>query len=98
MNTKGSATIAFMVGAVAGGVAALLWAPQTGARLRQRIKEGADDLHTKGERFKEATREKKEAITGTVKGVVAEARQTYKDELEKRRLVDSESIARKTGA
>jgi gas vesicle protein len=98
MNTKGSATVAFMVGAVAGGVAALLWAPQTGAQLRRRIKDGADDLHAKGERLKESTREKTEAITGTVKGAIAEARHTYKDELERRRQGDGESIARKTGA
>lgn len=76
MNTK---TVAFMVGAVAGGVAALLWAPQSGARLRRRA------------------REKTEAIKGTVRGVVAEAKQAYKVGMEERRSVDTESIARKSG-
>ena len=102
MNTKGSATVAFMVGAVAGGVAALLWAPQSGEQLRRRIKASADDLHAKlhakGERLKKSTREKTGAITGTVKGAIAEARHTYKDELDRRRQDDAESIARKTGA
>ena len=98
MNTKGSATVAFMVGAVAGGVAALLWTPQTGAQLRRRIKDGADELHAKGARLKQSTSEKTEAIAGTVKGAIAEARHTYKDEMDRRRQRDGESIARRTGA
>jgi gas vesicle protein len=99
MNTKGSATVAFVVGAVAGGVTALLLAPQSGAQLRRRIKNGAGELNTArarlNERLSKAAREK----TGAVTSAVTEAKGAYKDELERRRHVDSaDSVARKTGA
>lgn len=98
MNTKGSATMAFVVGAVAGGVTALLLAPQSGEQLRRRIKNGAGELNTArarlNERLKKAGHEKSSALPGAV----TEAKGVYKDELERRRIDSGESVARKTGA
>ncbi len=96
-TTKGSATVAFVIGAVAGGVAALLLAPQTGAQLRRRIRNGAEELHTAGDRLRDTARDKVESVTGAVKGAVAEAKSTYRDELDKRRHEETTS-ARKAGA
>ena len=99
MTTKGSATTAFMIGALAGGVAALLLAPQTGAQLRRRIREGAGELQHKGDRLKQTARDKTESVTGAVKTAVTEAKSTYRDELERRRQNETvDTIARKTGA
>jgi gas vesicle protein len=99
MTTKRSATVAFVVGAVAGGVAALLLAPQSGAQLRWRIRNGAGELDAArarlDRRLKQSAREK----AGSVAVAATEAKSAYKDELERRRHLDStESIARKTGA
>ncbi len=90
-HPRGSASIAFVIGAIAGGVAALLLAPQTGSELRQRIRTGAGDV-------KDRVRGKSESVTGAVKGALAEAKSTYKDEMEKRRPLDPEQVARRTGA
>lgn len=90
-NTRNRAPVAFMIGAIAGGVAALLLAPQTGRQLRTRIRNGAGEL-------KETAREKTQSVTGAVKGAVAEAKHTYRDEVEKRRGIDTETVARRTGA
>lgn len=99
MNTKGSATVAFVMGAVAGGVTALLLAPQSGVQLRRRLKNGADELHTARERLNEKLKKAAREQTAAVTGAVAEAKNTYKDELERRRHLDGpDSIARKTGA
>jgi gas vesicle protein len=99
MNTKGSATMAFVVGAVAGGVTALLLAPQSGEQLRRKIKKEAGELKTARakltDRLDKATRDR----TGAIVGAVNEAKSTYKDELDRRRNLDSvEAVARKTGA
>lgn len=90
--------MAFVVGAVAGGVTALLMAPQSGEQLRRRIKSRAGELNKAraklNERLDKATREK----TSTVAGAITEAKGTYKDELERRRIDSVDSVARKTGA
>lgn len=98
MNTKGSATMAFVVGAVAGGVTALLLAPQNGQQLRRRIKNGAGELKTARARLTERLDKNAREKTGVIAGAVTEAKSTYKDELERRRLDNVDSVARKTGA
>ena len=99
MNTKGSATVAFVMGAVAGGVTALLLAPQNGEQLRRRLRNGAGELHTARERLNERLKNAVRDQTAAVTGAAAEAKSTYKDELERRRHLDGpDSIARKTGA
>jgi gas vesicle protein len=91
-NSKNHASIAFMIGALAGGVAALLLAPQTGAELRGRIRTRAGEL-------KRTTRDKTQSVSGAVKGAISEAKHTYRDELDKRRPAETpESVARRTGA
>jgi gas vesicle protein len=90
-NTR-SNSFAFVIGALAGGVAALLLAPQTGAELRGRIRSRAGEL-------KRTTRDKTQSVTGAVKGALSEAKHTYRDELEKRRPAETaENVARRTGA
>lgn len=81
---RGSATIAFLIGAVAGGVTALLLAPQTGAQMRRRLKRGAHDMQEKGAQIAHDMGERAESVTGAVKGAASAARTTYRDEREKR--------------
>jgi gas vesicle protein len=91
-NTKNyHSSVAFMIGALAGGVAALLLAPQTGAELRGRIRTRAGEL-------KDTTRDKTHSVTGAVRGAISEAKHTYRDELDKRRPVETDNVARRTGA
>ena len=83
-NRRGSAAVAFLVGAMVGGITALLFAPQTGAQMRRRLKRGAHDLRERGE-----------TVTGAMKGAASEARNTYRDEVEKRRVASG--LAAKRG-
>jgi gas vesicle protein len=48
--------MAFLMGAAAGGLAALLLAPRSGEETRRRLKESADEIYEKGEeKVKSAT-------------------------------------------
>jgi len=87
-NTKKRIPVAFAVGALAGGVAALLLAPKTGKEVRTGIRNGAG-------RLKNRTRDRVGGVSGAVKSAVSEARHAYSDELGRRH---SEQIARRTGA
>jgi gas vesicle protein len=80
-DRRGSTAVAFMLGALAGGITALLFAPQTGSQMRGRLRQGANDMRRRGERLAHETGER----AGTVKGAVTEARAAYRGELEKRR-------------
>ncbi len=62
MNRTQDVTAAFVLGAMAGGVAALLWAPEKGEVTRKRLKDGARELVKRGEAF-----------TGEIRGAAAEA-------------------------
>jgi len=84
-DRRGSTAVAFLIGAVAGGITALLFAPQTGAQMRGRLKRGARDLQERGEHFAHEAQDRAEMLTGAVKGAASEARNTYRAELEKRR-------------
>ena len=81
VSSRGSMAAAFLIGAVAGGVAALLLTPRTGAQIRGRLKQGARDLRDRGSHLAHEAGEK----AGNVKGAASEARIAYRDELEKRR-------------
>lgn len=81
---RGSASIAFLIGAVAGGVTALLLAPQTGAQMRRRLKRGAHDAQEKGAQIAHNMGGRVESVAGAVKGAASTARATYRDEREKR--------------
>jgi gas vesicle protein len=97
-NIPKNATVAFVIGALAGGVAALLLAPESGPQLRKRLKSGAQDLKERARHKTDTVREKAEIVTGAMKGAAIEAKNTYRDELDKRRQPDTEQLARRTGA
>ena len=80
-SARGSVAVAFLIGAVAGGVAALLLAPQSGAQTRGRIRRGARDMRERGGNLAQDLHDRAENIRGTV----SEARTAYRDEMEKRR-------------
>jgi len=94
---RGSATVAFLVGAVAGGVAALLLAPQSGAQTRSRIKRGALDLRAKGQRLAHRGEQGAETVTGTVRDAVSEAKNTYRSEIDKQREGRAAAELRRVG-
>jgi len=59
----GSMLLAFLGGAVVGGVAALLFAPRSGEQTRKRINEMAETGKEKAERVPVAVREASHAAT-----------------------------------
>lgn len=81
VNRRGSVAVAFLIGAVAGGITALLFAPRTGAQMRGQIKRGARNLGERGGHLAHDMQDR----AGNVKGAVSEARIAYRDELDKRR-------------
>ena len=91
-SARGSMAVAFLIGAVAGGVAALLLAPQTGAQMRGRIGRGARDMRDRGGRLAHDIQDH----AGHLKGAASEARAAYRDELDKRRA-PGRSAAVETG-
>jgi len=87
-------TAAFALGVVAGGVAALLFAPEKGEVTRRRLKDGATQLARRGEtlaaEIRAATTEAMKVAANTarkqaeaVKGAVAEGAKTYQEQLER---------------
>jgi gas vesicle protein len=85
------AGIAFLLGAVAGGVTALLFAPKTGAEMRGRIKRGARDMQNRGEHLAHDVQDQADNI----KGAVSEARTAYRDEMDKRRTPARRAVVEK---
>lgn len=83
-NDSSSTLLAFLLGTVTGGVAALLLAPTSGHELRQKIGEGADKARTSAiesarqasqkmnEKYEETTGRAREMATGAKE--VAETR------------------------
>jgi len=49
MSRESDTLFAFLLGAVAGGMTALLLAPDKGERTRRRIRHAAEDLYARGE-------------------------------------------------
>jgi len=82
---KGSAMTAFLIGAVAGGITALLFAPQSGAQMRGRLKRGAHDLREKGKHIAHDVEERADTVTGAMRSAASEAKSTYRNEIEKQR-------------
>lgn len=97
MQNRNSSTAAFVIGALAGGVAALLLAPQTGSQLRRRLRHDAENAGEQLGHLKETAREKIESVSGVIKGAGAEARGAYKDDMERRRETTGEAGVRRTG-
>jgi len=88
-HRRGSTAVAFLIGALAGGITALLFAPQTGAQMRGRMKQGAKDMRRRGEQLAHEAG----ARGATMKGVATEARTAYRDELAKRRAASPSSAS-----
>lgn len=93
-NNGRETVLAFLLGAVAGGVTALLLAPDRGSETRRRLRTGARDLKDtaseKGRRLVDATQagvdhvtESTRAQLGAVRGAVAEGREAYRREVSK---------------
>lgn len=96
MSRTQDVTVAFALGAVVGGVAALLLAPEKGEVTRKRLKDGATELAKRGEtlvgEIRGATAEAIKAAADTarrqteaVKGAVAEGAKTYREQLDRAR-------------
>lgn len=82
----------FLLGVVAGGVAALLLAPNSGRETRRKIRTGAyelkDTVGAKAHRIADATHAGVDSVTdaaksqiGAVRGAVSEGRDAYRREL-----------------
>ena len=80
-SAKGSVAVAFLIGAVAGGIAALLLAPQTREQIRGGIRRGARDLRERGANLAHDVQDRAEHM----KGAASEARTAYRGEMDKRR-------------
>jgi gas vesicle protein len=98
MARKKDTLLAFLVGAAVGSVAALLLAPESGEVTRRRLREGGGKMVGKGKdalgraasAIEEGAREKGHAMgeaarqqVGAVRGAVAEAKDTYRREIDK---------------
>lgn len=93
MSNTNELAAAFALGAVAGGLAALLFAPEKGEVTRKQLKSGAIRLVKRSEalagEIREAAAEAARAAASTarkqaeaVKGAVAEGTKTYREQLE----------------
>jgi len=78
---RSSSTVAFMLGALAGGVAALLLARESGSELRGRIRRQAGDLKEKGERLAHKGQESMDTLVGAA----SEVKSAYKTEFDRQR-------------
>jgi len=94
MSNSSDTLLAFLVGAVVGGAAALLLAPDKGEVTRKKIKKGIAELQDKGEGYyedaekalKKATKDLTDSAkhqVDAVKEAIAEGTNTYKKELKK---------------
>ena len=86
MVMKGSNVAVFLLGAVAGGIIALLYAPQSGKKTRGQIKDWVDDsLESAGEFV-----DRKVAYA---KDAVARGTQHVKDNMERARMYVDRKVA-----
>jgi gas vesicle protein len=94
MNNSNTTLAAFVIGAVAGGATALLFAPMSGERLRERIAERGGELKENTSKTARAAAElARETVDGArsaakqkaaaVSGAVEVGRAAYREELEK---------------
>ena len=97
-HNRGAGAVLFLAGVVAGGVTALLLAPQSGAQMRSRLKRGAHDLREKGGNLAHKVDEKVVSVSGAVKSAASEARNTYRDEMDKSRTASGMESKRESDA
>ncbi len=82
--------IALSVGALAGGIAALLYAPQSGAATRKRLRRGVEDLGDQMEDVADYLKEQAEKIGKEAEKLIAAGKDRFDD------AVDSASGAVKS--
>jgi gas vesicle protein len=85
MTNRGTNVVAFALGALAGGVTALLLAPRAGAETRRKINESAHDLYERGEKRVENVTGAARVRIDAVKEGLAEGRHAYREEMKKQR-------------
>ena len=94
MSRSSDVILAFVVGAAAGAVTALLLAPDKGSETRKKLRQGIDDLREKGTDYLEAAGDglrsrvhdlsaAAKAQTRAVGEAAVEARKVYLREMEK---------------
>ncbi len=98
MARKRYTALAFLIGAAAGGITALLLAPEKGKITRRRLREGGGKIVDKGKdalgrtakAIGEGAQEQGHALSaaagqqmGAVRGAVAEAKDAYRREIDK---------------
>ena len=94
MSRSSDVILAFVVGAAAGAVTALLLAPDKGSETRKKLRKGIDDLQEKGVRYLESAGDElrgrvhdlstaAKTQTRAVGEAVVEARKVYQREMER---------------
>ncbi len=80
---KGSNVAAFLIGALAGGITALLYAPQSGKKTRQQVREFIDEEMEQASEFVERTAAKNAVNKGVsqVKQGASHAREFVNNEI-----------------
>lgn len=77
MSKSTDTMLAFLVGAVAGGITALLLAPDKGSETRRKLREGASNMYGKGEEMFEektaAAQARAQALVDSAKAKLHEA-------------------------
>ncbi len=63
MSDSRDTILAFVLGAIAGGMTALLMAPESGRETRRRLRDGAQDMYSRGNEYaNEKSREVRETV------------------------------------
>ena len=96
MSSNNDHTVmAFILGAAAGGLAALLLAPESGRDTRRRLRDGAEDYYDRGsDRVRELagdTRDRASDVSDTVKDHVSGVGRTARTQVEAMREAAEEA-------
>jgi len=83
MSRSSNVVFAFLIGAAAGAVTALLLAPANGSETRRKIRKGIDDLSSAAKDEARGMGETAERNVGAIKEAAVEALSTYRREMEK---------------
>jgi gas vesicle protein len=85
MSRNSDTALAFLLGAVTGGIVALLLAPEKGEVTRGKLKRGASDIYTRGRGWVDGTQrdllEKAEDLSERVKGKAQDVGESARHQL-----------------
>ncbi len=76
-----NAALAFIVGAVAGGITALLLAPASGAETREKIRKGLGSLRDQGKDLIQKGKETTSKHTSALRQAATAAKEAYREEI-----------------